>query len=200
MFIAPFFAGLLIVAISMFVSSLIMFLFPSNLRKKSTQVLPAPSNAINMDEIKTDKGPNEKQDNELNEDVDGTIQSKIADFVATIKRQLKNDILMFRAASAICHLFPMTGTYVFLPKYLENQFQMPTHTANFVSGTCGILVMGIGIIITGILSQKFSLTARKVSLWMAMTALAASICFFLLSMIGCPLEDIKGLNYPNLDG
>lgn len=118
---------------------------------------------------------------------------KLKDFLTTIKRQLKNDILMFRTASAVLHLLPITGLYVFLPKYLENQFQMATHNANFISGTFGILMMGVGILITGIISVKFSLSARKVALWIAFTALATAVGMFVLSIIGCPMDNFKGL-------
>lgn len=169
----------------MFFASLVMFTFPKNLRNKTTQVLPAPSTKID-ENLKTDKSGSEK----INE-VGG--RSQLKDFYTTIKRQLKNDILMFRTASAVLHLLPITGLYVFLPKYLENQFQMATHNANFISGTFGILMMGFGILITGIISVKFSLSARKVALWIAFTALATAFGMLILSMIGCPMDSFKGL-------
>jgi sugar phosphate permease len=167
----------------MFFSSLLMFTFPKNLRNKTTQVLPAP--AIKQEEIT--KTENSSKADDINS------RPKLKDFVSTIKRQLKNDILMFRTASAVLHLVPITGLYVFLPKYLENQFQMATHNANFISGTFGILMMGVGILVTGIISVKFPLSARKVSLWIAFTALATSAGMLVLSMIGCPMDNFNGL-------
>lgn len=56
------------------------------------------------------------------------------DFFATIKRQLTNDILMYRTASSVLHLMPISGVYSFLPKYLETQFRLPTSEAAIVSG------------------------------------------------------------------
>lgn len=176
----------------MFFASLVMFTFPKNLRNKTTQVLPAPT-AKPDENTKTDKTGSGKLD------VEDGARSKLKDFYTTIKRQLKNDILMFRTASAVLHLLPITGLYVFLPKYLENQFQMATHNANFISGTFGILMMGFGILITGIISVKFSLSARKVALWIAFTALATAFGMLILSMIGCPMDNFKGLQ-PQDDG
>lgn len=171
----------------MFFASLVMFTFPKNLRNKTTQVLPAPT--TKQDEVsKTEKNGSGKLEIE-NENS----RPKLKDFVSTIKRQLKNDILMFRTASAVLHLLPITGLYVFLPKYLENQFQMATHIANLVSGTFGILVMGFGILITGIISVKVPLSARKVSLWMAFTAFATAVGMLVLSLIGCPMDNFNGL-------
>lgn len=118
---------------------------------------------------------------------------KFKDFAKTIKRQIRNDILMFRTASAVLHLLPITGLYVFLPKYLENQFHMSPTSSNWISGTFGILVMGVGIFVTGVISVKFPLSARKVSLWIAFTALATAIGLFVLSTLGCPMDNYQGL-------
>lgn len=181
------FTGLFLVATSMFFASLVMFTFPKNLRNKTAKVQPAP---IDIDT----KDKTNKIIDEIN-----SIESrpKLKDFAKTIKRQLKNDILMFRTASAVLHLLPITGLYVFLPKYLENQFHMPPTQANWISGTFGILVMGVGIFVTGVISVKFPLSAKKVSLWIAFTAIATAIGMFILSLLGCPMDDFRGLSEQN---
>lgn len=106
----------------------------------------------------------------------------LSDFPKTIKRQLNNDILMFRTASSVLHLLPIAGLYTFLPKYLETQFRLPAHDANLISGLGGILVMGIGIVISGIVILKFSLTARSVAAWVAFTAIVYSAGMFAIFM------------------
>lgn len=97
------------------------------------------------------------------------------DFPKTIKRHLKNDILMFRTASSVLHLLPIAGLYTFLPKYLESQFHLPAHDANLITGLGGILVMGVGIIVSGFVLLKFRPTARSVAAWIAFTALMYSL-------------------------
>lgn len=185
------FLGLLIVSVSMFFASLVMFTFPKNLRNKATQYSPSPTTKLE-ESTKTDK-KSLSGSGKLDDMTESSSRSKIEDFVTTIKRQLKNDILMYRTASAVLHLLPITGLYVFLPKYLENQFQMATHNANFISGTFGILMMGVGIFITGVISVKFSLSARKVAMWIAFTALLTAAGMLTLSLIGCPMDNFKGL-------
>jgi hypothetical protein len=106
----------------MFFASLVMFTFPKNLRNnKATKVQPAPPAVVS-----------DGKDDEKLEVPEESKLPKHMDFVKTIKRQLKNDILMFRTASAVLHLLPITGLYVFLPKYLETQFNMPPTEANKV--------------------------------------------------------------------
>lgn len=95
---------------------------------------------------------------------------------------------MFRTASCVLHLLPVAGLYTFLPKYLETQFRLTTHEANLISGTGGILVMGFGIIISGIVILKFSPSARSVAAWIAFTAMVYSLGMLILSFIGCEME------------
>lgn len=100
---------------------------------------------------------------------------------------------MFRTASSVLHLLPIAGLYTFLPKYLESQFRLPAHDANLISGLGGILVMGIGIVISGIVILKFSLTARSVAAWVAFTAIVYSAGMAILMFVGCSLEDFERL-------
>lgn len=115
-----------------------------------------------------------------------------SDFPKTIKRQLSNDILMFRTASSVLHLLPVAGLYTFLPKYMETQFNLAAHDANLISGIGGILVMGVGIVISGIIILKFSPTAKSVAAWIAFTAIIYSIGMGLLMFVGCPMSNLVG--------
>lgn len=78
---------------------------------------------------------------------------------------------MFRTASSVLHILPIAGLYTFLPKYLESQFRLPTPSANMISGVGGILVMGIGIIISGVFILRVNPNARFVAAWIAFTAI-----------------------------
>jgi hypothetical protein len=53
--------------------------------------------------------------------------------------------------------------------------------------------MGAGIFVTGVISVKFPLSARKVSLWIAFTALVTTFGMFVLSMLGCHMNNYRGL-------
>ncbi|KAL3289435.1 hypothetical protein HHI36_022860 [Cryptolaemus montrouzieri] len=123
----------------------------------------------------------------------GNKHPSIRDFPKTVKRLLKNDILMYRTASSVLHILPVAGLYTFLPKYLESQFRLPTPSANMISGVGGILVMGIGIIISGIFILRVKPNARFVAGWIACTAFVYALGMAILMFIGCPLDDLAGL-------
>ncbi|CAB3239661.1 unnamed protein product [Arctia plantaginis] len=116
-------------------------------------------------------------------------QSFFKDFFATIKRQLTNDILMWRTASSVLHLMPISGVYSFLPKYLEKQFRLPTHDANLVSGLGGILVMGLGTITSGVIILKLVPSAKQVAAWTAASAAIYSAGMIVLMFVSCPEEN-----------
>lgn len=103
---------------------------------------------------------------------------------------------MFRTASSVLHILPIAGLYTFLPKYLESQFRLPTPSANMISGDdrlaslfClftmqfliivagvgGILVMGLGIIISGVFILRVKPNARFVAAWIAFTAVIYAV-------------------------
>lgn len=104
---------------------------------------------------------------------------------------------MFRTASSVLHILPIAGLYTFLPKYLESQFRLPTPSANmisgeardpfcsyryrflcFVAGVGGILVMGLGIIISGVFILRVKPNARFVAAWIAFTAVIYAVGTF----------------------
>ncbi|XP_058797997.1 solute carrier organic anion transporter family member 74D [Phymastichus coffea] len=122
-----------------------------------------------------------------------TKKPKLRDFPKAIKRLLKNDILLFRTASSVLHILPIAGLYTFLPKYLESQFRLAAHSANLISGVGGILVMGLGIIISGVFILKVKPNARFVAGWIAFTAIAYAIGMGILMFVGCPMNDFTGL-------
>ncbi|XP_011496966.1 PREDICTED: solute carrier organic anion transporter family member 3A1 isoform X2 [Ceratosolen solmsi marchali] len=117
----------------------------------------------------------------------------LIDFPKAVKRLLKNDILMFRTASSVLHILPIAGLYTFLPKYLESQFRLAAHHANLISGVGGILVMGLGIILSGFFILKAKPNARFVAAWIAFTAIAYAIGMGILMFVGCPMNDFTGL-------
>ncbi|XP_072946988.1 solute carrier organic anion transporter family member 74D-like isoform X2 [Epargyreus clarus] len=165
--------GMVFIAGFIVILSVFMFFFPRQIKKN---LMPAPP----------------KKNKQKSEPF-------FKDFFATIKRQLTNDILMWRTASSVLHLMPVSGVYSFLPKYLEKQFRLPTHDANLVSGLGGILVMGLGIITSGVVILRVVPTARQVAAWTAATAAIYSAGMVVLMFVSCPEENFRLLNTESIN-
>lgn len=174
--------GLVLISATMAIASLAMFTFPRHLNGNR---IPPP---MSMRAIEAQKKL---------EKVEEYKTPKIKDFPATLKRQLSNDILMLRTASSVLHLLPIAGLYTFLPKYLETQFRLVAHDANMVSGILGILVMGVGIVISGVVILKFNPTAKSVAGWIAFTAIVYAAGMSILMFVGCPMDDFAGFKPTN---
>lgn len=169
-----------------------MFLFPKNLSPKQEI---SDKVEENEKQEKTDETENNRKPNESSlMDVETCSTSSTSSaFMPTIKRHFNNKIFMLRMMSSIFHLLPLTGICIFLPRYLETQFLMPTNQATFFSGTFGILTMGLGISITGIISAKYQLTAKRWSSWVVISTLLTALGMLALMAIGCDMNNYKGL-------
>lgn len=154
--------GLVIIPGLMIIASLAMFTFPKHLRGDR---IPPP--------VKLRAIESAKKLEILQKEIESK-KPRLRDFPKTIRRQLKNDILMFRTASSVLHLLPVAGLYTFLPKYLESQFHLAPHESSLITGIYGILMMGVGIVISGIVIMKISPTARLVAGYIAFTAIVYS--------------------------
>lgn len=161
--------GLVLISSFLILASLAMFSFP----KRLSTCRPLPS-------AKKPREPSRKN-------------PSLRDFPKAVKRLLRNDILMFRTASSVLHILPIAGLYTFLPKYLESQFRLTAHEANMVSGVGGILVMGLGIILSGVFILRVKPNARFVAAWIAFTAVIYAIGMGILMFVGCPMNDFAGL-------
>lgn len=186
-----FVSGIVIVSTCMFFSSVIMFLFPKNLSPIEGISEKSEDNEKHekRDELENNHKPNESF---MEVETCSTASTSSA-FMPTIKRHFKNKIFMLRTFSSIFHLLPLTGICIFLPRYLETQFLMPTNQATFFSGTFGILAMGLGISFTGIISAKYQLTAKKWSSWVVISTLLTAVGLLTLMVIGCDMDNYKGL-------
>ncbi|XP_055844651.1 solute carrier organic anion transporter family member 74D [Episyrphus balteatus] len=163
--------GPVIIGSLMMLASLAMFSFPKQLRGRRLPDAASEKSALSE--------PEEKP--------------RLRDFPKTVRRQLSNDILMFRTAASVFHLLPIAGLTTFLPKYLETQFRLPAADANLIAAFGGILVMGIGIFISGIVILKLKPTAKSVAAWIAFTAFVYACGMVILMFVGCNMNDFAGL-------
>uniref|UniRef100_A0A0A9ZGZ8 Solute carrier organic anion transporter family member n=1 Tax=Lygus hesperus TaxID=30085 RepID=A0A0A9ZGZ8_LYGHE len=165
--------GLVLISSLLMLASLAMFSFPKRLStaRQTGPSIHTPSSLVSRKK----KNPS------------------LRDFPKAVKRLLSNDILMCRTASSVLHILPIAGLYTFLPKYLESQFRLTAHAANMVSGVGGILVMGLGIILSGVFILRVKPNARFVAAWIAFTAVIYAIGMGILMFVGCPMNDFAGL-------
>ncbi|KAF4526234.1 hypothetical protein B566_EDAN001919 [Ephemera danica] len=195
--------GLVLISTLLMLASIAMFMFPKRLRpprrRAASSAPTTTASAVTIQSLDTLKEtkqipPPPKREKKKNPSLRGQFTMRVKlNFPKAVKRLLKNDILMFRTASSVLHILPIAGLYTFLPKYLESQFRLAAHTANMISGVGGILVMGLGIIISGVFILRVKPNARWVAAWIAFTAIVYAFGMGMLMLIGCPMDDFAGI-------
>lgn len=204
--------GVLIVGVALIVTSIPMMSFPKELPKQRTcrhkNKHKAPkkiTHHVKDDELlknnENGNGPlSEKNCQHCHEKEYHSNRNEemgkpcFKDFPAAVRRLFKNKILILRTASSVLHILPIAGLYTFLPKYLESQFQILPTEANMISGLAGILLMGVGIFVSGTYVSFCKPTPRFVACWIAVCAFLYTIGMLILASFGCPLGSYVGLN------
>ena len=65
----------------------------------------------------------------------------VAGFAVSVARLLLNPVFMLLVLASCLSGFSMNGTYLFLPKYLQHQFDIPAWKANFIMGRTQTVVV-----------------------------------------------------------
>lgn len=60
----------------------------------------------------------------------------LADLFMSLKKLCRNPILMFHTLSIIFQINGLFGYFVFMPKYIENQYHNSASSASLFSGKC----------------------------------------------------------------
>ena len=107
-------------------------------------------------------------------------------------RLVTNPVYIVTCLGACMELMIVSGFVVFLPKYLETQFRVTSYDASMIAAFCGILVMGVGIVISGLVILKLKPSAKAVAAWIALTALVYSAGMVILMFVGCSMDDFAG--------
>ncbi|XP_048256798.1 solute carrier organic anion transporter family member 3A1-like [Haliotis rufescens] len=122
-----------------------------------------------------------------------SLKEELSDLPKSVVRVLRNPVVACLLLGNCCVLFFVGGNIAFAPKYIENQFGTQTSKANFIVGVEELLWATVGTLLGGILTSKLKLTNRGCAKLIMIVTLAASACYTLTLLFGCPNPSIKGL-------
>lgn len=99
--------------------------------------------------------------------------------------------------SSIFCIFGYNPFWIYLPKYIEVQYNQTASTASFVTGTTGLIFMGIGTLLGGIGVQKIKPKARSVALWNTFIDFVFVSGIITYTFLGCDAVDNQMTQFPN---
>ncbi|XP_076326319.1 solute carrier organic anion transporter family member 74D-like [Tachypleus tridentatus] len=117
---------------------------------------------------------------------------KMKDMPKALLKLARNPIFVCHTVSLTLRINGFLGYFVFLPKYMENQFRQSASTASFFSGTTSILTMLVGILLGGAMIRRFKPRPRYLTGYMVGVEFFSLAALFASMFIGCPSLDMAG--------
>ncbi|XP_075998525.1 solute carrier organic anion transporter family member 3A1 isoform X2 [Genypterus blacodes] len=193
--IGAWWAGFLLCGALLFFSSLLMFGFPQSLptREKeegveSEQVMLPP--ALNSD-FETPKPSNGVLTYEPANNATCCQQLRVIPKVT--KHLLSNPVFTCIILAACMEIAVVAGFAAFLGKYLEQQFNLTTTSANQLLGMTAIPCACLGIFMGGLLVKKLNLTALGAIRMAMMVNLISTACYVSFLFLGCDTGPVAGV-------
>ncbi|XP_063222181.1 solute carrier organic anion transporter family member 74D-like [Bacillus rossius redtenbacheri] len=131
---------------------------------------------------------NVKKDSKKKDDYDED------DFFNSLKRLLRNKLLICNIAASCFFITAGSGSMTFSMKYMETQYHTSAAGASMISGTASIMAMVCGFLGSGFFISKVKPRPRFILGWNVMLAFlhaVANICYIFL---GCQDNGLYGLN------
>ncbi|XP_075063821.1 solute carrier organic anion transporter family member 3A1 [Mixophyes fleayi] len=194
--IGAWWAGFLLCGALLFFSSLLMFGFPQSLSthmdhsEESEQTMlpdreyerPKPSNGVLRHSSESGDGTSCFQ------------QLKVIPKVT--KHLLSNPVFTCIVLAACMEIAVVAGFAAFLGKYLEQQFNLTTSSANQLLGMTAIPCACLGIFLGGLLVKKLSLSALGAIRMAMMVNLVSTACYVSFLFLGCDTGPVAGVTVP----
>ncbi|XP_054164676.1 solute carrier organic anion transporter family member 74D-like [Oppia nitens] len=164
--------GFVCLGTALFITSVPMFLFPSDIADKKPTV---DDNSVNKISRKTK--PTVSQ----------------LDLKTRVMLLLKNPIYMCYLIGSMCQMFGFFGYSTFKGKYIESQYKKSASTANFISGMVGIIPSAIGIFLGGAFITFLKPGARLLTMFIFVIELLSTMGLFSGLFLGCPNTQFDAL-------
>ncbi|KAM8974503.1 solute carrier organic anion transporter family member 3A1 [Pelodytes ibericus] len=195
--IGAWWAGFLLCGALLFFSSLLMFGFPQSLSshmdnsEESEQTMlpdreyerPKPSNGV------LGHSP------EAGEDGASCFQ-QLRVIPKVTKHLLSNPVFTCIVLAACMEIAVVAGFAAFLGKYLEQQFNLTTSSANQLLGMTAIPCACLGIFLGGLLVKKLSLSALGAIRMAMLVNLISTACYVSFLFLGCDTGPVAGVTVP----
>lgn len=193
--IGAWWGGFLLCGALLFFSALFMFGFPSSLSEhqeggtESEQAMLPPAMTQTYDRSKPSNGvlPN----HQATDGVSCCDQLRVIPKVT--KHLLSNPVFTCIILAACMEIAVVAGFAAFLGKYLEQQFNLTTTSANQLLGMTAIPCACLGIFMGGLLVKKLNLSALGAIRMAMLVNLVSTACYVSFLFLGCDTGPVAGV-------
>ncbi|CAL1270580.1 unnamed protein product [Larinioides sclopetarius] len=128
------------------------------------------------------------------DDNDDSLEKSVSDLYLSLKKLIKNPILMFHTLGIIFQINGLFGYFVYMPKYMESQYQKTASSASFFSGTVTMIAMVIGVFLGGYCIHKIKPRPRFLIGYMLFIEIFAGAVLLSATFMGCEANKISKIN------
>lgn len=197
--IGAWWGGFLLCGALLFFSALFMFGFPQSLsthedgRGESEQAMLPPTPDYNRH--KPSNGVAGQPDNSNSP----SCCQQLRVIPKVTKHLLSNPVFTCITLAACMEIAVVAGFAAFLGKYLEQQFNLTTTSANQLLGMTAIPCACLGIFMGGLLVKKLNLSALGAVRMAMLVNLISTACYVSFLFLGCDTVPVAGVTvpYPN---
>ena len=194
--------GFLIIGVLLLLVAFPFFAFPKEMKKekrkvyldekyrKQEQVANSKEKSASSSKVSTDKVETDQRQKDEN------YGKNLSDLPKCIWKLITNWIFLVSCLGACCELIIVSGFIVFLPKYLETQFNLSKSEASMLTGGTAIPGACIGIILGGYILKKLQLGPRGAVQLVLICNVLCLCCYGLLFFLGCNNIAMAGATKP----
>ncbi|KAL7870537.1 hypothetical protein SRHO_G00080340 [Serrasalmus rhombeus] len=195
--IGAWWGGFLLCGALLFFSALFMFGFPSSLSVRqeggteSEQAMLPPAVAQGFARSKPSNGVMRNHQPAIGNSVSCCDQLQVIPKVT--KHLLSNPVFTCIILAACMEIAVVAGFAAFLGKYLEQQFNLTTTSANQLLGMTAIPCACLGIFMGGLLVKKLNLSALGAIRMAMLVNLISTACYVSFLFLGCDTGPVAGV-------
>ncbi|XP_046981253.1 solute carrier organic anion transporter family member 74D-like isoform X2 [Schistocerca americana] len=120
------------------------------------------------------------------------LERSLADFWKSTRRLLGNRLMMCNTFSSVLFMFGMSGTWAYMPKYMETHFQQSASTSSLVLGSFGLVSTALGLAASGVVIWWFQPRPRSLAAWNVVVELIDAFVRVGWAFIACADDYMSG--------
>ncbi|XP_040824746.1 solute carrier organic anion transporter family member 3A1 isoform X3 [Ochotona curzoniae] len=194
--IGAWWGGFLLCGALLFFSSLLMFGFPQSLPPHADPTLESEQAMLPEREDDRPKPSNGVLRHPLEPDSSASCFQQLRVIPRVTKHLLANPVFTCVTLAACMEIAVVAGFAAFLGKYLEQQFNLTTSSANQLLGMTAIPCACLGIFLGGLLVKKLSLSALGAIRMAMLVNLVSTACYVSFLFLGCDTGPVAGVTVP----
>ncbi|XP_030622158.1 solute carrier organic anion transporter family member 3A1 [Chanos chanos] len=192
--IGAWWGGFLLCGALLFFSALLMFGFPQSLSERPEE------GGMESEQAMLPSPPGTRQSNGVlrNHEPNGSASccQQLRVIPKVTKHLLSNPVFTCIILAACMEIAVVAGFAAFLGKYLEQQFNLTTTSANQLLGMTAIPCACLGIFLGGLLVKKLNLSALGAIRMAMLVNLISTACYVSFLFLGCDTGPVAGVTVP----